>query len=381
MARKVLVVFQFTISISLIVGTLMIFEQINYLRNAELGFRKDNIIMLQVDRTDIVAKYDSFKSEILPHTNILSVTSLDDIIGAGHNTHEFRPEGVPENEWRFYPALVVKHDFAKTFDIEILAGRDYDESFSTDPVSGMLISESMVKHLGWESNEAALGKKFRSLQGEEKVIGVFRDFQATSLHEEAGPFVLNMKEMPSMINYFTNYVAIRIGEGDLDETLAFLATKWSEFEDYRPFSYFMLEDELSDLYKDEENLGILSLIITILILFIAALGLFGLASFMAEKRTKEISIRKVMGASTGNIFILLSSEFIRLILISMIVSWPVAYLLADNFFKDQFIIQAGLNIWILVVSGLAAILLTVLITMYRAYRAAKTDPAKTLKYE
>lgn len=381
MARKVLVVFQFTISISLIVGTLMIFEQINYLRKAELGFRKDNIIMLQVDRTDIVAKYDSFKSEILTHTNILSVTSLDDIIGAGHNTHEFRPEGVPENEWRFYPALVVKHDFAKTFDIEILAGRDYDESFSTDPVSGMLISESMVKHLGWELDEAALGKKFRSLQGEEKVIGVFRDFQATSLHEEAGPFVLNMKEVPSMINYFTNYVAIRIGDGDLDETISFLSEKWTEFEDYRPFSYFMLEDELADLYKDEENLGMLSFIITILILFVAALGLFGLASFMAEKRTKEIGIRKVMGASTGNIFILLSSEFIRLILISMIVSWPVAYLLADNFFIDQFIVQAGFNIWILVVSGLAAILLTVLITMYRAYRAAKTDPAKTLKYE
>jgi putative ABC transport system permease protein len=375
------VVFQFTISISLIVGTLMIFDQLRYLREAKLGFRKDNIIMLPVDRTDIVAQFESFKNEILTHSNILSVTAVDDIIGASHNTHEFRPEGVPEEEWRFYPALVVHHDFTKTFDIELLAGRSYDESFSTDPVSGMLISESMVKHLGWESNEAALGKKFRSLQGEERVIGVFRDFQATSLHEEAGPFVLNMKEVPNMINYFTNYVAIRTGEGNFKETLSFLATKWSQFEDYRPFDYFMLDRELTDLYKDEENLGILSLIITGLILFIAALGLFGLASFMAEKRTKEISIRKVLGASVGNIFILLSSEFVKLILIAMVISWPLAYLLTDEFFIDQFIIHARFNVWILLASGLSAILLTIMITMYRAYRAALTDPAKTLKYE
>jgi len=381
MARKVLVVFQFTISISLIVGTLMIFDQLSYLRNAGLGFRKENIIMLPVERTDIVKQYDSFKSEILAYTNILSVTTVDDIIGAGHNTHEFRPEGVPEDEWRFYPALVVRHDFTKTFDIEILAGRDYDESYATDEVSGMLISESMVDHLGWESNEAALGKKFRSLQGEERVIGVFSDFQATSLHEKAGPFVLNMKEAPSMIDYFTNYVVVRTGNGNLEETLDFLAGKWTEFEDYRAFDYFMLDDELSDLYKDEENLGMLSLIITILILFIAALGLFGLASFMAEKRTKEISIRKVLGASIGNIFILLSSEFVRLILIAMVISWPVAYLLAENFFMDQFVVQARFNVWILIASGLAAILLTIMITMYRAYKAARTDPAKTLKYE
>lgn len=380
-ARKVLVVFQFTVSISLIVITLMIFDQLSHLRNADLGFRKENIIMLPVDRTDIVTQYESFKSEILSHTNVLSVTTVDDIIGSGHNTHEFRPEGVPEDEWRFYPALVVKHDFVKTFDLKILAGRDYDETYSTDPVDGMLISESMVKHLGWGSNEEAIGKKFKSLQGEERVIGVFNDFQATSLHEKPGPFVLNMKETPPMINYFTNYVAIRVGEGNLQETLSFLSAKWSDFEDYRPFEYFMLEDELAELYKDEENLGVLSLIITVLILFIAALGLFGLASFMAEKRTKEISIRKVLGATVGNIFVLLSSEFVKLILIAMAVSWPLALLLSEKFFMDQFIVQARFNIWILIVSGFSAIVLALLITGYRAYRAARTDPAETLKYE
>jgi len=380
-ARKILVITQFTIAISFAVGTMFIFHQIRQLYNADLGFNKGDIIVIHINRTAITSQYDTFKGEILSDPNIISVSAMDDIIGAAHNTHEFRPEGVPEDKWRFYPALVIKEDFLKTFDIDIVAGRDYNPDSKNDPVSGMLINESMVKFMGWKSNEEALGKKFRSLNGEERIIGVFKDFYATSLHESATPFVLNMKEAPAEIRYFLNYLVVRTGEGKIDETIRFLNLKWNEFEDFRPFEYFFLEDELEDLYADERNLGILSLIFTLLILFIAGLGLFGLASFMAEKRTKEISIRKVMGATFANIFILLSKEFARLIIISMIIAWPLSYFLIDEFFLDQFIIQPGFNFWIPLLAGLFSLLLAMIITMYRAITASLADPAKNLKYE
>ena len=381
MARKVLVVFQFMISITLIIGTIYIFKQLRYLRNTELGFKKENVLLIPVNRTGIIAKYESFRNEILNHPNIERVTAMDDIIGAAHNTHEFRTREVADTEWRFYPALVVRHDFVKTMEIEIVAGRDYNEENQTDPVKGMLINEAMVKHQGWESNEAALGEKFHSLHGEENVIGVFRDFQPTSLHEGSGPFVLNMKENPGEINYFTNYLVIRLGGGDLNETLKFLEQKWMEFENHRPFDYSMLDEEIAALYKDEENLGMLSLIFTFLILFVAALGVFGLAAFMAEKRVREISIRKVLGASVANIFILLSSEFVKLIVAATLLAWVATYFLLNDIFLPQFTVRTNIEGWLFILGGLGALSIAMMITSYRAIMASRANPAETLKYE
>ncbi len=381
--RKILVVFQFTVTIALLVGTLVIFSQLKYVGNTDLGFNKDNIVLLPVNRTAMadLEVYTSFKNELLQNPDILSVTAMDDIIGAAHNTHEFRPEGVPEDEWHFFPALVIRHDFVKTFEIEIVSGRDYSEDFKTDAANSVLINEAMVKHLGWRSNLDALGRKFRSLAGDERVIGVFKDFHATSLHEASGPFVLNIKERPIEIRYFIRYVAIKIGHGDPGKTLAFIRQKWNDFEDVRPFDYSFLDDELSGLYEDEKNLGMLSLVFTLIIMFIAALGLFGLASFMAEKRTKEISIRKVMGASIIHIFMLLSGEFVKLILIATFIAWPLSYFLIDEFFLNQFYQRVPLNVWIFIMSGLFALIIALIITSYRAITASHTNPAESLKYE
>jgi putative ABC transport system permease protein len=381
MARKILVIFQFTISIGLIIGTIIIFWQIRYLQQADLGFNKKNIILLPVNRTKVADNYTSFKRDILQNSNIVSVTAVDDIVGASHNTHEFRHEGVGENKWRFYPALIVKEDFVKTFGLTIVAGRDYSEDCKTDPMEGILINESMVKHLGWKSNEEALGKKFKSLNGDEKVIGVFKDFHARSLREPAGPFVLNMKERPEEILYFLQYVAIRIGNGNPQETIAYLEKKWDEFEKLRPFDYMFLEDQLNNLYKDEKNLGMLSLIFTVLIMFVAAMGIFGLASFMAEKRIKEISIRKVMGANLKDILLLLSKEFVSLIIIAMVIAWPLSYILIETYFLRQFTIQVPFSLWVYIISGLFAMILALIIIFYRAYAASLINPAETLKHE
>lgn len=380
LARKILVVAQFAISIALIIGTLIIFKQINYLKTAQLGFNKENIIVVPVDRTPIVAQYKTFKNELLQNSQIISVTAMDYIFGTAYNTHEFRPEGFPENKWQFYPALVIKHDFVKTFGLKIIAGRDYSEKNKTDPVKGMLINKAMVEHLGWDDPENAIGKRFRSLEGEEKVIGVIDDFNATSLHKPGGPFVLNIKEAPGSIAWFLNFAAIRVKPGDHKETIKFIENKWNEFVKNRPFKYSFLDSELNILYKNEKNLSTLSLIFTILIIFIAILGLFGLASYMAEKRTKEVGIRKVLGANSFNIIKVLSSEYIKLLLIANVVAWPVAYFII-TYWLDHFAYRTAISWYIFILSGFFAMVLALSITSIKAYWASRRDPVDTLKYE
>lgn len=380
LARKILVVAQFTISIGLIICTLIIFKQINYLKKADLGFNKENIIVIPVGRTSIVKKYKVFRDELVKHPSVISVTAKDDIFGSGHNTHEFRPDGFPDNEWQFYPALVVQYDFVKTFGIKLVAGRDYNELNKTDPIKGILINEAMVKHLGWESNEAAIGKRFRSLEGDEKVIGVINNFHATSLHRSSGPFVINMKEAPGSIAWFLNYIALKIVDGSEKEVIEVLEKQWVEFAGNRPFEYFFLENELKRLYKDEENLGLLALVFTIMIIFIAGLGLYGLTSYMADKRTKEIGIRKVMGASGFSIIRLLSAEFVKLIIIANIVAWPLAWLVIRNWLS-QFAYQTNYGVGMFVISGLIALILALAITGIKASMAARTNPVDTLKHE
>jgi putative ABC transport system permease protein len=380
-ARKILVVFQFTISIGLIVGTVMIFRQVSYLNKADLGFNPDNIIMMRINQSKVSRDFETFRNELLKNPDIINITALDDIIGESHNTHEFWFEGMKEKEWRFFPALVVRYDFLETFGIELVAGRDYNRENKTDPESALLVNEALVRHMGWSSNEEALGKKFRSLSGDENIVGVFRDFQPTSFHEPAGPFILNMKERPGEINFFMKYAAIRTTGHSNKKVITYLENKWGEFEKDKPFDYFILKDELNRLYADERNLGNLALVFTFLILFVAAMGLFGLASFMAEKRTKEIGIRKVMGASVLNILLLLQREFTWLILIAMVIAWPVSYLLVDSLFLQQFAIRVPFNIWIFILSGMFALIISLLIISYRALKASMINPVETLKYE
>jgi putative ABC transport system permease protein len=378
--RKILVVLQFTISIMLIIGTVIIRKQLDFMKSSELGFEKENIIVIPINKTPVANIFPAFKRELLNNPNIVSVTAMDDIFGASHNTHEFRPEGHPEDKWQFYPAMVVNYDFVKTFDIQIVAGRDYAEENKTDPSKGILINEAMVKHLGWESPEKALGKKFRSLNGDEKVIGVFNDFHPTSLHQQAGPFVLNMKEFPGEILWFLKYLVIRVHPGTENNALAIIEKMWNKTAPGRPFEYFFLDKELATLYKDEENLSKLSLIFSLIVLFIAVLGLLGLSSFLADQKTKEIGIRKVLGATSLSIITTISKEFIWLILLSCFISWILGYLVMTDWL-NRFPYQTTMNWMIFVLAAAFALFVALAITSFRAFLASRTNPVTTLKYE
>lgn len=379
--RKVMVIAQFTIAIVLMIATLVAFRQLEYLRLADIGLQKDNMVMLPVKGTPFVLQYDSFKADLLNLKNIEAVTAVDYLPGVDHNSHEFKPDGFPDNQWQFFPALAIRDDFIKTFEIPLVAGRDYMSKSKTDPDQGILINEAMVKHLGWKSNEEAIGKKFHSLSGHEKVIGVFRDFNARSLHSKRTPLVLNMKEDDWQIRYFTQFIAIRLADNATPATvLPAISTLWKEYAPNHPFEYKMLNDEIQKLYDAEERTGRLAFVLSVLILFVATLGLLGLASFLAEQRTRELGIRKVMGASAWVIISVLIREFMMLVMWSALLAFPLAWWLTSEWLAG-FAYQTGIEPWIFAVAAFLSAGVAFIVTAARAWHAAVMNPVVALKYE
>lgn len=380
MSRKVLVTFQFVISTALIIGTILMYRQLDYMRNADLGFEKDNVVMIPVSRTPVVKKYDAFEKELKKHSAIRYVTTTDYLVGTDHNNHEFKPEGFPDDEWQFYPTLIVREDFCKLFDIPIVAGRDYNQENKTDPVKAILINEAMVDFMGWKTNEQALGKKFHSLTGEERVVGVFRNFNVRSLHSERTPLVLNIKENNWHKSYFTDYVAVRIQAGKIKQAMAHIEKTWNEFAPTRPFDYVFLNDKINTLYKDEDRLGFMSAVLTGLVIIIALLGLYGLVSYMTERRTREIGIRKTLGAEMRDIIRIISLEFMGLIIIAVLIAWPITFFIVDSWLNN-FAYRTPISWWIFPLAGIIALLFAMLITTMKSVRAYNSIAADTLKYE
>jgi putative ABC transport system permease protein len=328
----------------------------------------------------IVTHYDAVKGELLKSPDITAVTASDYIVGTQYNRHEFRPEGFPEDQWQFYPALVVRDDFVKTFNIRIVAGRDYNKENTTDREDGILINESMVKYLGWKSNSESLGKKFKSFSGNERVIGVFKDFHAGSLHFPISPMVLNMKENDGEINYYTRYLIVRYAPGKLNVVLPYIKKVWDNFVPERPFEFKILQDELRRLYKEEYILTDLSLIFTILVIIIAIMGLFGLISFTVYQRARELGLRRLLGAQVINIALLLIKEFNALIVISIVIAWPLTYLIL-NYWLNHFAYHTGISLWIFIISALIAYFIVLAVTVLKTSSVAYKIPVNQLRTE
>ncbi len=381
--RKVLVVVQFAISITLIIITIVSLDQVRYLRNADLGFNKKEIIILPVSFTRISSFYKAFKHEALEHPGVMSVTAMDYIIGTDHNNHEYSPVGLDTTKWYFFPTLIVREDFVKTFEIEIVAGCDFkaDTTKCGNKIhNGLLINESMVEHMGWETNEDALGKSFRAFKGDERVIGVFKDFHIKSLRSPKRPFVLEMKDTPMEVEAYTHWVAMKIDPHQLSDIIDHLKKTWNNYSLYRNFQFSFLEEELDSMYSDEKTLSSYSLIFSIINIFIAGIGLLGLTSYLTDQRTKEIGIRKMLGASVFGVVKQLSKDYVLLILVANSIAWPLAYLILYYWFQT-FSYHTSINLLYFVCSALIAVALAMLIIGYRAFRAAFISPARTLKYE
>lgn len=377
LARKILVVVQFFISIALIIGAITAYNQLNYMQNAELGYNKDQIIVVpSVDPVSM--RFDAFSEELKQNNHILHVTGMEDVLGVNHNTRQMFIEGFGEEEFYYYPTFMVRDEFLDVFDIQVVEGRGFSRDFPADTMYSIMINESMVKDLGW-TNESAIGKRFRS-DGQEQVIGVFKDFHAMSLHKPVTNFILDMLANPRAAAGLTRYIAIRVNTDNYDQVISHIKDTWQAFAPTRPFEYFFFDEKLDEMYKDEQKLSSISIIITIIAIMIAALGLIGLTSFMVEQRTKEICVRRVHGATFQHVNALLSKEFLRLISVAILLSWPIAYYGLNAWFQN-FSQHIALQWLVFIVSGFVAVVMVLTITSLHANKAVSVNPADVLKFE
>ena len=376
-ARKILVVLQFLISVALIIGTISAYAQLNFLRKADLGFNRDQMIILPT-KFNLARQFEAFSGELKKHEDILYVTGMEDVLGVNHNTRPFVIEGMFDDQAFYYPAFMVRYEFIETFGINVVAGRAFSRDFPSDTFQAIMINESMVKHLGW-TNEEAIGKAIRS-DGQERVIGVFSDFNALSLHKPVSNFVLDMMGNPLGAAGLTRYIAIRVNSDDYKGILAYIRKVWEDFAPTRPFEYSFLDEELDALYKDESRFSSLSMILTILAIVIACLGLIGLTSFLAERKTREISVRRVHGATVSDVNSLLSREFIWLIIIANLISWPVAWF-GIRRWLESFSRHIDIHWSVFLISAMITLVISFVVTTAHAYRASWTNPAEILKYE
>ena len=373
--RKALVVFQFTISIMLVISVSVVREQLHFSRSKPLGFNKEHVVLLP-SSSDIQNNFESVRTQILEHPGVIDMAGsrrvpsgrLLDSGGASLIS------GASEQPVDFRIAFVtVGYHFLETYGIPLRAGRNFSLEYGTDEKEAYILNETAVRKLGWTPDEA-VGQPFKYGRRTGRVIGVMNDFHFESIHQNIAPIVLFIR--PSDIQV----VSVRIRPDDIPETLQFLQEKWAAFRPGYPFEYSFLDEKFDGLYHNEARLSRIIGTFSALAIIIACLGLLGLASFTAEKRTKEIGIRKVLGASTGRLTSMLTIQFTRWVLAANVVAWPLSYFLMRNWLKG-FAYRIDIGIHIFILSGLATLVVAVLTVGFQSIKAALTNPADTLRYE
>ena len=372
--RTILVIFQFIISIALIISTLIIYNQFYFLKNINLGFNKEHVVVIQLNDDNLKEKYETIKSELLSIPSVKSVSASSDYPGMELDGWGFFLEGYDKNRPWIMSVISVDHDFIDCMNMQLVKGRGFLKNNLTD-TAGIIINETAAKKAGWED---PIGKSMNlgSHEGGSKyqVIGVVKDFYFSSLQKRIDPIVLTI--VPKRFQY----LSIKIYPGDISRTIDLLEVKWAEIDASRPFDYFFLDKSFDNLYHDERNLMKIFLSFTILAIVIACLGLLGLTFFSAEQRIKEIGIRKVFGAGIMDVVYLLSKEFIKIIFIANCIAWPIAWIAMDRWLR-QFEYATDINIWLFVFAGFISLLIGILTVCIIAAKAGRANPVEALKYE
>jgi putative ABC transport system permease protein len=378
--RKMLVVIQFFIAIIMIIGTIVVSDQLKFLRNTDLGFKKDNLVVISLQDSTFRSKAEAFKNELLQNPAIANATNCTGVPGEINWIQVLRVEREDEMAEMALILAQTDYDYVKTMGMQILKGRDFDKNMGTDDTAAILINETGVKTLGWEDDP--IGKKIQygfDLQGSPgrtlKVIGVVKDFHFRSLHNKIEPIVIFISPQPRWL------VAVRLKEGKEKEALAYIEEKWNSFGAGRPFDFDYVDDILKEQYSGEEKIGVIFNIATIITIFIALLGLLGLSSFITEQRTKEIGIRKILGASVGSVLKLLYKEFVILILIAFVIAVPVAWWRLDIWLSDSFIYHTSLSWIYFMLAGLVAFIVGIGTISFYIVRAATGNPVDAVKWE
>jgi len=369
--NNILVIIQFTVSIILITSTIVIYNQLHFVRNTELGYNKEQLLVLPIFEQEIKSRYEILKTEFLQNPGISGVTATSYIPSESGFHQNVWWEGLPENDWsnmiRWIP---VDYDFVRTMNIEIIDGRDFSSKIAGDAGEAYILNESAVEEIGWES---ALGKEFQIIK-RGRIIGVVKDFHFRSLHNEIEPVALYV--YPEEYKY----LLVRVNPGDIPGSIEFLKTKWEELAPGVPFEYSFLDEDYDRLYKSEIRLGKIFSYAAGLAIFIACLGILGLISFSVRQRSKEIGVRKVLGASVTRIILMLSKELTVWILLANIIALPAAYF-AMNRWLQNFAYKINLGIEIFIFSAVLALLIALLTVSYKAIKAANANPVEALRFE
>lgn len=374
--RSVLVVVQFAISITLIVCMIVVYNQLDFMRNKDLGFDRENIAVLPVSQ-QITSNYENVRSRLLGHPGIVNV-SISSRVPSGRLLDSQDTEAEVNGELRDIDFRVadihVSHNFLETFGIELAAGRNFDISLASDSTRAFILNEAAVRTIGWSSPEEALDKQFHYGGRRGRVIGVVKDFNFESLHQSIAPIVFLIPEQR------INSVTVKMRDNMREETLAFLEEQWASLRPGFPFTYYFVEDNFDEQYNAEERLGQLFGFFALLAVVIAALGLFGLASFTAQQRIKEIGIRKVLGATVTQIVLLLSKRFTLLVLAGILIATPIAWYAMQQWLEN-FAYSISIPLWAFVVAGGLSLLVAWGTIGYQSIRAAMSNPVKSLRSE
>lgn len=372
--RNALVFIQFTVSITLIIGTVIIYRQLTYLKEKDLGYEPNHVIVINLRNEKTRGLGPVIKEKFQTYPNVLSA-SLSTGLPAGQLSGTgYYPEGYGEKDpWLIYGFSVDPDFVEKTMKIRMINGRNFSTEFTTDSTA-VLINEVLLKKLGWDD---PVGKTIYSDNDPPtpyRIIGVMRDFHMMSLHEQINPIMLRF------LGGQPNYLIIKLLSDAAPSTLLALENAWEEINPHIPFDYVYLDERIDQFYSSEEKMGNIFVYFTVFALFIAALGLYGLATFISEQRTKEIGIRKAMGSSVFLISFILSRDFAKPVLLANLFAWPVAWF-AMNKWLQNFSYQTDFALWVFPAAALLTLLLALITVNIQTIRAASTNPVNSLRYE
>lgn len=369
--RNILVVIQFSASIMLIIGTVIIFSQLNYIKSARLGYDREHVVVIPVQEQETRQKAEAIKNELLQYPEVLNVSLTSglpiDIRSRFLNVKLQKDNGETVKTTLHFD--YVDENFLDVFKIKLAQGRGFSRELGGNE-QGVLVNESLVKQMGWAE---PMGKKVPLMREEVNVIGVVEDFHFATFHRGIDVMVLYYRKIGSRI-------AVRVSPGDVPERIALLRRIFEKHSQSQPFDFIFLDDAYNSLYKKEQRTGEIFGTFAFIGIFIACLGLLGLASFSVERRTKEIGIRKVLGASSTRIAGLLTKEFLWLVVIANVVAWPVAYF-AMHAWLQNFAYRIGLNVWMFLLALSATLCIAIITVVTQTLKASLANPVDTLRYE
>ena len=372
--RKGLVVFQFALSVILIMGMIVIFRQINYVNSKNLGFHKEDLLYMPLEGA-LGKNFESFKMELARQPGIKSVTSAQSSpLEVGSSTMGVRWPGKDTTKQLLFNTNPITYDYIKTMGIDLVQGRDFRTDYGMDTMN-YLVNEAAAKKIGYKE---PVGKELTMWGDKGTIIGVMKDYHHNSLHVAIEPIILRLFKK-SWNSYWGN-VIIRTEAGKTKQAIASMEKTFKEFNPGFPFRYYFTDEELANNYKAENTVSKLSRYFAFLAIFISCLGLFGLVMFTAEQRTKEIGIRKVLGATVTGIVQMLSKDFLKLVCISFLIGFPVSWW-AMNKWLQNFVYRIPIDWWMFVIAGLAALLIALITISFQAVKVARKNPVRALRTE